>query len=491
MTSASSSTFAHTRALGLFDDHTDVGSLALAGSASYEPDQQHYTVAGAGTNMWLDHDEFHFAWKRISGDFILLARANFTGAGVDAHRKLGWSARSSLDATSAHVSAVVHGDGLAALQFRRTNGATTEEMRSQITAPDVVQLERSGTTFTMSVARFGETFAATETAEIDLGDDVYVGLFVCSHNADVLEQATFRDVRIVFPASPDYVPYRDPRSLGSHMEILDVATGERRIIYSAPDTFEAPNWTNDGAALIYNSGGRLYRFDLATGSPTVIDTGTITRNNNDHVISFDGTMIATSHQSADDNNQSIIYTVPITGGTPRRVTPLGPSYLHGWSPDGKYLVYAAQRNGEFDIYRISVDGGEETQMTTALGLDDGPEYTPDGTFIYFNSVRSGSMQIWRMKADGSDQEQVTDDGFNNWFPHISPDGQSIVFLTFTSDVPPSSHPPYQRVYLRLIPITGGEPTVLAYVYGGQGTINVPSWSPDSRQIAFVSNTAMG
>jgi Tol biopolymer transport system component len=272
------------------------------------------------------------------------------------------------------------------------------------------------------------------------------------------------------------------------LELLHVASGHRQIVYSADYVFEAPNWMHDGKALIYNSGGLLYRFDLATRTPSLIDTGDVQKNNNDHVLSFDGTMLAISSH-AEEGNASIVYTVPVAGGQPQRITPTGPSYLHGWSPDGKFLVYTGQRNGEFAIYRIAVDGGEETQLTTSVGLDDGPEYTPDGEYIYFNSVRSGRMQIWRMQSDGSEQEQLTDDEYNNWFPHISPDGKWVVFISYlVGEVEPSDHPPAKRVYLRLMPRDGGTPRVLAYLYGGQGTMNVPSWSPDSRGLAFVSNT---
>jgi len=137
-----------------------------------------------------------------------------------------------------------------------------------------------------------------------------------------------------------------------------------------------------------------------------------------------------------------------------------------------------------------VNGGAETRLTAAEGLDDGPEYTPDGQYLYFNSVRSGTLQLWRMRPDGSGQAQVTDDQYNNWFPHVSSDGRWIVFLSFLPDVDPSDHPWYKHVYIRLMPAGGGAPRVLAYVYGGQGTINVPSWSPDSRRVAFVSNTRM-
>jgi TolB protein len=217
----------------------------------------------------------------------------------------------------------------------------------------------------------------------------------------------------------------------------------------------------------------------------------VQHNNNDHVISFDGKMLGLSSNVANLGG-SIIYTVPFTGGNPHQVTPKGPSYLHGWSPDGKDLVFCAERNGEFDVYKIPATGGQEQRLTDAKGLDDGPEYTPDGSHIYFNSVRSGLMQIWRMKPDGSEQEQVTNDEFNNWFAHISPDGKWMVFISFLKDeVPPGSHPPYKHVYLRLMPIVGGIPKVIAYVYGGQGTINTPSWSPDGKKVAFISNSDMG
>jgi len=478
--------FAQQPALGVFDSHGDVGRTRNPGSVVYDAARDLYTVAGSGANMWADHDDFHFVWKRLRGNFILTARAQFSGTGVEPHRKLGWTVRPTLATGAPHVTAAVHGDGLVALQFRRTTGGLTEEVRSPVSAPDVVQLERVGDRYTLSVARFGDTLAPVQVADVPLGDEVYIGLFVCAHNDSVVEQATFRDVRITVPPPAGFVPYRD--YIGSNLEILDVATGDRTILYRSPKSLQAPNWTKDGRALIYNSEGLLYRFDLADRQAVALNTGFATSNNNDHVLSFDGRTLGISHHSADDHNASIVYTVPVDGGTPRRVTTLGPSYLHGWSPDGKFLVYTGERGGEFDVYRISATGGEETRLTTAPGLDDGPEYSPDGAYIYFNSVRSGTMQIWRMRPDGSVQQQMTSDRYNNWFPHVSPDGQWIVFLTFMPDVAPSDHPFYKHVYLRLMPAAGGSARVVAYLYGGQGTINVPSWSPDSRRVAFVSNT---
>jgi Tol biopolymer transport system component len=480
--------------LGAFEGHGDVGAPRIAGSATYNGVSQEYVLAAAGVNMWGQRDEFHFVWKRMKGDFILQARVGFLGNGVDPHRKLGVMVRSSLDDDSAYADAVVHGDGLTALQFRRSKGAITEQVESAVKAPEVIQLERKGKAYTLSAARFGDPLTASRLPDLDLGDEVYAGLFLCSHDPEVVEKAAFRDVRIIRPARDGFVPYQD--YIGSILEVLDVETGRRQVLHSSAEPFEAPNWTRDGGALIYNSSGasegrgRLYRFDLATRQASAIDTGSAIRNNNDHVLSFDGTMLGISDQNASDG-ESRIFTLPVRGGQPRRITPLGPSYLHGWSPDGRHVVYTGGRNGEYDIYRIAADGsGEEARLTDFKGLDDGPEYSPDGRQIYFNSTRSGSMQIWRMKPDGSDPQQLTNDAYNNWFPHLSPDGRWIAFLSFSPDVDPADHPYYRHVYIRLMPVEGGAPRVVAYVYGGQGTINVPSWSPDGRMLAFVSNTDM-
>jgi TolB protein len=274
---------------------------------------------------------------------------------------------------------------------------------------------------------------------------------------------------------------RQGEAIESSLEIVSVETGQRKVIYRARQHFEAPNWSRDGKYFIFNSRGRIYTLPVEGGEPRLLDTGSATNCNNDHGLSPDGTLLALSHSP---QNQSLIYIVPITGGEPRLVTPLGPSYWHGWSPDGKTLAYCAERNGNYDVYTIPVEGGEETRLTDAPGLDDGPDYSPDGKYIYFNSERTGTMQIWRMHTDGSRQEQITFDSYNDWFPHPSPDGQWLVFLSYEPDV--QGHPANKDVTLRIMPMKGGEPRVLVSLFGGQGTINVPSWSPDSKQFAFVS-----
>ena len=472
--------------IGIFENHIDVGKVLHKGSSNYNSKTFTYKLSGSGSNIWMNHDEFHYLYRRIKGDFILQARGMFIGKGGDQHRKFGWMVRTNLDTNSTMASVQIHGDGLAALQYRKAPGGNVEEKRSAVNAPDVIQLERKGNKYIMSVAKFGEPYVTEEVQDINMEDEVYVGLFVCAHNKDAVEKASFNNVRIIKPAKENFAAYRE--YIGSNIEILDVASGNREIVYYSPESLQAPNWTTDKKALIYNSKGLIYRFDLKKRTPDVINTDFVKNNNNDHVISFDGKMLGLSGASGDPKYGSLIYTVPIIGGKPKQVTLTGPSYLHGWSPDGKYLTFTGQRNNEFDIYRIPANGGNEVRLTTSPGLDDGPEYSPDGKYIYFNSVRSGMMQLWRMKPDGSSQEQLTNDEYNNWFPHISPDGKTIVFLSFMKDVPPSDHPFYKRVYLRMIPAAGGTPTVIAYLYGGQGSINTPSWSPDSKKIAFVSNS---
>lgn len=278
------------------------------------------------------------------------------------------------------------------------------------------------------------------------------------------------------------------QKITSILEIMDVSTGERTTVKEFPYRIEAPNWTTDGKWLIYNSSGKVWKIaPFSPGEQEQINTGFATNCNNDHVLSADGKNIAISHGTHEDG-RSRIYTLPIEGGTPQLITALGPSYLHGWSPDGKWLAYCAERNGNFDVYAIPAEGGVEVRLTEAEGLDDGPEYSPCGQYIWFNSVRSGLMQLWRMNADGSAQTQMTfDEGYNSWFPHVSPDGKDVLYIAYyKGDLKPHEHLANKNVELRIMPAEGGIPKTLAKLFGGQGTINVNSWSPDSRYVAFVS-----
>jgi hypothetical protein len=430
--------------------------------------------------MWFTNDAFHFVWKRVSGDLDLSADIRFLDTkGLD-HRKACLLIRQSLDTDSAYADAALHANGLTSLQFRESKGDNTREIQAGVSAPARLGLQKRGEYVTLSTAASGETLRPTGAAfRLAMHDPFYVGLGVCSHEADAVTTAEFSHVQLseLPPTSGS------PGNGGSTLEVVPIASKDRRIVYYTDEHIEAPNWTRDGQSFIFNQRGRLYKLPVTGGKPELIDTGFAIHCNNDHGLSPDGTQLAISDQSQ-TGGKSLIYVLPMAGGAPRQITATGPSYWHGWSPDGRTLAFCGERNGEFDVYTIPAEGGAEKRLTTAPGLDDGPDFSPDGAFIYFNSVRSGLMQIWRMKPDGSQQEQITSDDNNNWFAHPSPDGKWIVFLTYGKDV--SGHPENQNVTLRLIPAGGGKTEVLATLFGGQGTINVPSWSPDSKEVAFVS-----
>jgi TolB protein len=471
--------FARSSPLGIFSKQADIGSVAKPGSAGFDPSNGEYLIAGGGGNMWFTNDAFHFVWKKMSGDFMLTADIRWIGTNGNPHRKACLLVRQSLDPKSAYVDVAVHGVGLTSLQYREADGDTTHEIQSNISAPARVRLEKRGDYISMWLAPTGgELKPAGGYLSVPFKGKFYVGLGVCAHDNKTIEQAVFSNVEL----KPVSTSTNTGTILESTLETIEVASADRRVVYHARDHIEAPNWSRDGGYFLFNSNGRICKLPVAGGTPGMLDTGGQIHCNNDHGISPDGKHLAVSDSTRDGGSR--IYVLPVSGGKPRQITPLAPSYWHGWSPDGKTLAYCAERNGEFDVYTISVEGGEETRLTTAPGLDDGPDYSPDGKYIYFNSERTGRMQIWRMKPDGSEQEQITSDDYNNWFAHPSPDGKWIVFISYAKGV--KGHPANQDVMLRLMSLSDRKVHVFARLFGGQGTINVPSWSPDSKKVAFVS-----
>ena len=462
-----------------FEGQTGVGKTKLAGSVQFDSLRGVIHITGSGENMWGNEDAFFYVWRKVEGDLALRASITWEGKGKHPHRKAGWMIRSGLEKDAPYVDAVVHGDGLISMQYRKTKSETTNEVQSPFRAPATLLLERTGDQVSMSIMNNEGQLHPIGTITIELTGNLYAGLAVCSHDSTALETAVFSNMGFAHTGriSPE------KRVIESTLEVIEVQTGYRSIVRRAKEHFEAPNWSRDGKTLYYNRSGRLYTLPVDGGTPTVLNTAFADKCNNDHGLSPDGKELVISHHGTD--GKSLIFILPSEGGEPRLVTTLGPSYWHGWSPDGKTLAYCAERNAEFDVYTIPVEGGQEKRLTNAPGLDDGPDYSPDGKYIYFNSARTGQMKIWRMKADGSGQAQVTpNDEFGDWFAHPSPNGKWIVFISYDKSV--EGHPPNKDVVLRIMSTSGGEPKILATLFGGQGTINVPSWSPDSRMVAFVS-----
>ena len=469
---------AETPSLGIFTGQQDVGTVLHPGGVEYDSAKHTYTVSGSGENMWFGNDDFHFVWKKVSGDTALTATIAMLGTTGDNHRKAILMFRKTLDGNSPSVHLAIHGDGLTSLQYRDAVGGDMHEVQANAKAPETVRIEKRGDYIYAFVAgKDGKLRPSGAATKLPLEGEFYAGIGVCAHDKDAVQKAVFSDVTL------EQLPPAGKTVLVSALETIPVASTDRHVEYVAAAHFEAPNWSRDGSYFLFNQDGIIHRLALGGSDATAIPSGAQNRCNNDHGISPDGQFLAVSDSSTEDK-KSRVYVLPISGGTPRLITPNAPSYWHGWSPDGKTLAFTGQRGDNFDIYAIPATGGEEKRLTTATGLDDGPEYSPDGAYIYFNSERSGHMQIWRMRADGSEQEQIITDDRNDWFPHISPDGQWMVFLAYEKGV--TGHPGGKDVELRLMSMKDKKVRLIAKLFGGQGTINVPSWSPDSKKLAFVS-----
>jgi TolB protein len=489
--------------LGQFESSSDVGVTPRKGKVEFDAAAGEYRVTGGGDNIWASADAFQFAWKKMSGDVAFTADVRFIGTGAVAHRKAALMIRQSLEPDSAYADVALHGDGLTSLQYRPAAAAATlevkQEAKSDLNAPVRIRIERRGSSFTMLAGKPGAPLTTTGPAPVTLQDPVYVGFAVCSHDANVLETAVFSNVTLeALPAArPPQPRYR------SRVSIFDLRDKSTRTVFQADQVFEAPNWSNDGKYLLANAGGRLYRIPVdgsAGATPDAVSIDATLRLNNDHAPSPDGKMIAFS-ASSPVSRQSQVYLSNADGSNARVMVAATPSYFHGWSPDGKYLAYVHQHPGangvpaNYDIFRIPAAGGEAQQLDASPGYDDGPDYSPDGKWIYFNSDRSGGWDVWRIPAGGAGPgdekaERVTSDEMEDWFPHPSPDGKWLLFLSFAKGTA-THNDKLPGTQLRMMPMPGTrlaktpQIQVVTTFFGGQGTINVNSWSPDSKRFAYV------
>lgn len=475
---AAAARFAAAAPLAPFTGPTDIGAVNHATVAAYDRTTDTYSISASGDNIWGERDAFGFIWTPTSGDVALAADISFVGISPQPHRKACLMFRQSLEPDAPYVDVAVHGDGLASLQFRLERGGPTREVRSAVNAPSRVRLEKRGDYVYLSIARDGGALEPSGCmVRLPLKDPFYAGLAVCAHDAAAIETARFARVELgPAPAAPAERTFA--------IEVLPLASLDRRVVHRSPVRVESPHFSRDGSALFFNREGRIYRLDLrGGGEPVAIDTDFATHCISEHGLSPDGTTLVIGDTT--EIGAALMYFVPVTGGKPRRVPAVAPAFWHSWSPDGGTLAYCAPRQGNFDVYTLAVEGGGETRLTDAVGHDNGPDFTPDGAWIYFHSNRTGSYQIWRMRPDGSNQEPVTDDDYQNWFPHPSPDGRFVVILSgeHASD---DGRPPDGDYLLRLLPVDGGEPREIARFHGGQGSLNVPCWSPDGSSLAFVS-----
>lgn len=476
---------AQSGSLGVFEGQSDVGSVVPPGALTYNASSNVYSIQAAGANLWSTIDGFHFVWKKVSGDVSLTADMNFpdSSGNPSPHRKAVLMFRQTLDADSVYADAAQHGSGMTALQYRRAPGATTQDIELNIASPQRVRIEKRGDVITMFLSMHGEPLHQIGASiKLHLEGPFYAGIGVCSHNKDVTEKATFDHVELT-----SLTPPSTPANLVlySTLQTISIEDNFRRaiVIDSERAHLEAPNWSRDGKALIFDRDGQLWTTPAEGGSISRIDTGAATRCTGSHGLSPDGKWLAISC-AMPDKPETRVYIIPSGGGEPRLVTENPNSYFHSWSPDGKTIAFTRPNHGSGNIYAISVDGGPETALTTGAGISDDPDYSADGKYIYFNSDRSGSMQIWRMLADGSHPEQITSDDYQNWTPHPSPDGKSILILSYDKDV--TGHPANKDIALRILNIADGKLRVLVNIVGGSGTDNVPDWAPDSQHVAFVS-----
>lgn len=467
--------------IGVFANSGDIGETPKAGSASFDSGKSEYRITGGGANVWGAKDAFQFAWKRASGDITFTADIHFAGAGAVPHRKAMLMIRQSLDPGAPYADIALHGSGLTSLQYRSKAGEATVGVPSKIEAPVRIRIERRGDRITAYAGNPGQELAPIGQAAVGFQGPVYVGMGVCSHDANILETALFTNVTLETAAAT--APAAAVKSI---VTIYDAASGDRKVVFTGNGFYQAPNWSPDGKYLLLNTPGKLWRLPLASGVIEPIATGEVKGINNDHGISHDGKLLAISAGN--------IYTLPASGGEPKQITNQKPSYFHGFSPDGKWMAFCARRDNNFDIYRIPTEGGAEERLTSNPGYDDGSEYSPNGKWIYFNSNRAGSWDIWRMPASGAGPgdakaEQITNDDLEDWFPHLSPDGKWLVLVSFEKGIP--NHPANKNVVLRMMPAPGerpGKPELreIVKLFGGQGTINVNSWAPDSSKFAYVS-----
>jgi TolB protein len=476
--------------IGIFENQSDVGSVTPPGTGTFDAAAGVYTIRSAGRDLWANVDEFHFVWKKVSGDVSLTADVKVAEGGATSHphRKALLMFRQTLDSDALFAVAAIHGSAETALQYRRAKGGIMQTILFNIGFPQRMRLEKRGDTITLFLSMHGEPLhQAGASTKLHFEGTFYAGLGMCARNKDNVEQASFAHVELR-PLNPPAAPAALALYSTLHTIAVDPNVPMDFVIQTGKGHMEAPNWSRDGKTLIFDRAGQMWSVPSDEGEGRLgearsIDIGAASDCTGSHGLSPDGKWLALTCIVPNQPGRRV-YVVPTTGGTPRLVTLNPDSYFHSWSPDGKTILFTRPSHGTLNIYSISVDGGQETALTMGTGVSDDPDYSPDGRWIYFNSDRAGGMQIWRMRPDGSQPEQVTFDDRPNWTPHPSPDGNSILILSYDKNV--TGHPANKDVTLRIVNANDGRIRDLVQIVGGAGSDNVPNWAPDGTHFAFVS-----
>ncbi len=475
-------------ALGEFENQSDVGSVVPAGAASYDPATATYTLTSAGANTWYHVDDFHFLWKKASGDWALSADISFPPHSYrhdpNPHRKAILMFRQTLDAGGIYADAAAHGSGLMALQYRRERGANSQDVELNIDAPRTVRLEKRGDSFTLFLSMKGEPLHQVGAAVVlHLKEPFYVGLGAVSHDVNTTDQVVFSHVMLQRPAP---VTGSTKPVLYSTLQTIQTEDQFRRsmMIRTVAGYMQSANWAPDGKSIYVYENGRIedipYLTPEAGGTPRPIDSGGLFGCSGNFGLSPDGRSLAVSCSATRDGLHQV-YLLPARGGTPRKVTQGAiASYFHAWSPDSNTIAFTRGSAGKADLFTVPADGGAELRLTSDT-LNDGPDYSPDGKFIYFDSTRSGSSQIWRMLADGSAAEQITDDDNVNTSPHVSRDGKTIAFLS----QPAGSGSSLGPAAIRIMATSDGLIRTLVDFQGDRGSFSMYGWG-DTNHLAFVS-----
>jgi len=460
-------------AVGIFEGQSDVGTVLKPGSATFDAASNSYTITSHGENMWAAEDDFHFVWKKMSGDVTVTADIRFLTATGNAHKKGMLIVRRTLDPDSDYVDAALHVVGLTSMQSREVKGGNTREVQSWMASPRRMRLVKRGAYFFMYVAgEDGDFHLSGGSMKLELNEPFYVGLGVCAHDRTAEETVVFSNVEVKSGGGSG-----EPK-LYSTLEAVPVQSTDRRSVYVGKGRMAGPVWSKDGKTLLFVDDGKLRSIVAVGGKPVAVPAGALDQLNAHSAISVDGTLLAVTEAA---KGRRAVYTLPAGGGTPVRLTRQDAQF-EAWTPDGGLLLSGKRKKKE-TFFKVGLPGGSESPVQLGAGTNANPGYSPDGKFIYFDSDRSGSRQIWRMAADGTGAEQITTDEFLNSTPRVSPDGLQVAFLSVGKGGPEGAE---TDMKVRSVILATKAVRVISNMVGGVGSLGSAPWSPDGRTLTYVS-----